>query len=106
MDFFQSVYLKRLKVNVRLIHSRITCCLSKKCFNRNVLFPFIPWNFVYFNITITKIPLLLISKKLNFKNLTKIVLVSTMFIQRADNLAKLIGMKIILTSAYWEHIVQ
>ena len=44
-------------------------------------------------------------KKLNFKNLTKIELVSTMFIQRADNLVKLIGMRIILTSANWEHDV-
>ena len=45
-------------------------------------------------------------KKLNFKTLTKTVLLSTMFIQRADNLAKLIGMRISLTSANWEHNVQ
>ena len=45
-------------------------------------------------------------KKLNFKNLSKIVLVSTMFIKSAENLAKLIGMKIILTSANWEYNVQ
>ena len=45
-------------------------------------------------------------KKLNFKNLSKIVLVSTMFIKSAENLAKLIGMRIILTSANWEYNVQ
>ena len=45
-------------------------------------------------------------RKLYFKYVTKILLVSTMFIQRADNLAKLIGMRIILTSANWEHNVQ
>ena len=43
---------------------------------------------------------------LNFKNVTIIVLVLTMFIQRADNLAKFIGTREILTLADWEQIVQ
>ena len=45
-------------------------------------------------------------KNLNVKNLTKILLVLTMFIQRADNVAKLMGTRIILTFANWEHTVQ
>ena len=82
--------------------------LSKTCCNRNELFPFIPCNFVNFNITIIRntVVIDINFKKLNFKIFTKIVLDSTMFIQRADNLVKLIGMRIILTSANWEHNVQ
>ena len=45
-------------------------------------------------------------KSLNLKNLAKHLLVLTMFIQRTDNLAKLIGTTIILTFANWEHKVQ
>ena len=45
-------------------------------------------------------------KNMKFKNLTKSFLVLTMFIQRADNLAKLIGTTIILTFASWVHKVQ
>ena len=61
-----------------------------------------------FNITITRntVAANINFKNLNFKNLTKIGLVVTMFIQRADNLAKLIKTRIILTSANWEHKVQ
>ena len=64
--------------------------------------------FFNLNITITRntVGVDINFKNLNFKNLTKLVLVSTMFIQRADNLAKLIGMRIILTSANWEHNVR
>ena len=47
VDFFQSAYLKSFKVNIWLIYSRISCC------NWNELFPFIPWNFVNFNIAVT-----------------------------------------------------
>ena len=45
-----------------------------------------------------EIVLLLIStsKNVNFKNLTQVLPVLTMFIQRADNLAKIIGTTIIL----------
>ena len=65
---------------------RSTVPISNKCYmivyccNRNELFPFIPWNFVNFNITITRhnIVVDISFKKLNFKNLTKIVLVLTM----------------------------
>ena len=80
-------------------------CLSKKCCNRNELFPFIPRNF---NILLTgnTVAVDVNLKNLNFKNLSKIVLVLTMFIQRADNLAKLIGTSIIVNSANWEHKVQ
>ena len=45
-------------------------------------------------------------KNMNFKNLTKILLILTMFIQRADNLAKLTGWRIVLTSANREQKVQ
>ena len=64
----------------------------EKCCNRNELYPFIEWNFVNFNITITRNTVVvdINFKSLNFKNLTKSLLVLTMFIQRADNLAKLI----------------
>ena len=64
--------------------------------------------FVNFNITITRNTVVvdINFKSLNFKNLTKILLVLTMFIQRADNLEKLIGTTIILTFANWEHKVQ
>ena len=76
----------------------------EKCCNANESFPFIPWNFVNFNITITRNTVVvdINFKSLNFKNLTKILLV----IQRADNLVKLIGTTIILTFANWEHKVQ
>ena len=80
----------------------------EKCCNRNELNPFIPCNFVNFNITITRNTVVvdINFKSSNFKNLTKFVLVLTMFIQRADNLAKLIGTTIILTFVHWEHKVQ
>ena len=44
-------------------------------------------------------------KNLNFKDLTKFCLFDDVY-ARADNLAKLIGTRIILTSANWEHKVQ
>ena len=46
------------------------------------------------------------AKNLILKNITKMLLVLTMFIQRADNLTKLIGTRIILTFTNWEHKVQ
>ena len=47
----------------------------EKCCNRNELFPFILWNFVNFNITITgnTVVVDINFKSLNFKNLTKIL---------------------------------
>ena len=79
----------------------------EKCCNRNELVSFIPWNFVNFNITITRDTVVvdINFKSLNFKELTKIWLVLSMFMQMADNLAKLIGTTIILTFANWEHKV-
>ena len=61
-----------------------------------------------FNITITRntIVIDINFKRLTFKNLTKVLLILTMFIQRADNLTKLIGTTIILTFANREHKVQ
>ena len=61
------------------------------------------------NITLTRntVVIDINFKNVNFKNLTKILLVLTMFIQSADNLAKkLIGTTIILTFANWKHKVQ
>ena len=64
--------------------------------------------FCYFlhNVTGNTIVIDINFKTLNFKNLTKILLVLTMFIKRADNLAKLIETRIILTFANREHILQ
>ena len=61
-----------------------------------------------FNITITRniVVVDINFKSLNFKYLTKIVLVLAMFIQRTHNLAKLIGTAIVLTFSNWEHKVQ
>ena len=80
----------------------------EKCCNWYELFPFIPLNFVNLNITLTRnTAVVYISfKNVNFKNLTNILLVLTMFIQKADNFAKIIGTTIILTFANWEHKVQ
>ena len=76
-------------------------CLSKTCCNRNDFFSLFHDVF-NFNITITRdaVGVDIKFKNLNFKNLTKNVLVSTMFIHRADNLAQLIGMRIILISYF------
>ena len=78
-----------------------------KCLSKNVATE-MSIKFVNFNVTNTRnIAVVDINfKSLNFKNLTKILLVLTVFIQRADNLAKLIGTTIILTFANWEHKVQ
>ena len=75
-------------------------CLSYKCCNGNELFPFILYNFVNFNITITRNTVVvdINFKNLNFKNFTKIVLVLAMFIQRADNPTRLVGTRMFLTS--------
>ena len=54
-------------------------CLSKKCCNRNELFPFIPLHFDNFSIRITGNAVVIDIKNLNFKNLTEILLVLTMF---------------------------
>ena len=77
----------------------------EKCCNRNVLITFIPLNVFNFNITNTgnTVVVDINFKNLNFKNLIKMLLVLTMFTQRADNLAKLIGTRIILAFANWEH---
>ena len=73
------------------------------CLSKNVAMGYFPlFHEITRNTVVTDINV----KKLNFKNFTKIVLVSTMFIKRAENLAKLIGMRIILTSANWEYNVQ
>ena len=45
-------------------------------------------------------------KNLNFKNRTKILLVLAMFIQKANNLAKLMETRITLIFANREHVVQ
>ena len=80
----------------------------EKCCNLNELFPFIPWNFVNFNVTITRNTVVvdINFKSLNCTNLTKILLVLTMFIKRADNLVKLIETTIVLTFTNREHKVQ
>ena len=44
-----------------------TMCLPKQYFNQNELFPFIPWNFASFNLTIT-VFIVINFKTLNFKN--------------------------------------
>ena len=77
----------------------------EKCCNRNVLITFIPLNVFNFNITNTgnTVVVDINFKNLNFKNLIKMLLVLTMFTQRADNLAKLIGTRIIPAFANWEH---
>ena len=85
--------------------------VEKKRCNQNELFPFISCTFVSFCITVTGNTVVtdINFNKLNFKiqNLTKMLLVLTMFIQRADNLAKLMmETRIILTFANREHIVQ
>ena len=84
-------------------------CLSKKSCNRNERkFRFIPLNDVNFNITITRNTVVvdINFKNLNFINLTSMLLVVTMFIQRADNLAQLIVTRIILIFASREQKVQ
>ena len=75
---------------------------------RNELLPFIAWPFVSFSITITgnTVVIDINFKNLNFNNLTKLLLVLTMFIQMADNPAKLMETRIILTFANRQHIVQ
>ena len=80
-------------------------CLSKNVAIEMSYFPLFHEMFVNLNITIARNTVVvdINFKKLNFKNVTKIVLVSTMFIQRADNLVKLIGMRIIRN---WKHNVQ
>ena len=57
--------------------------------------------FVNFNmkLTLNTVVVDINFKNVNFKNLTKILLVLTMFMQSADNPAKLIGTTIILTFA-------
>ena len=109
MDFFQPAYLKRLKANVRLIYRRIACVCRKNVAIEMSYFPLFHEILLILTkklITRNTVVVDINFKKLSFKNLIKIVLVSTMFIQRAENLAKLIGMRIILTSANWEHNVQ
>ena len=78
----------------------------EKCCNRNELFPL--FHFVNCNMTIIRNSVVvdINYKSLNFNNLTKILLLLTMFIQRADNLANLIGTTIILTFANWQYKVQ
>ena len=84
--------------NVRLIYSQIPCVCRKNVTIDTSYFPL-------FQEIITRNLLLLISTSIS-KILPKVVLVLTMFIQRADNLAKLIGIRITVTSANWEHNVQ
>ena len=77
---FQSAFLKSFMVNERLIDLQPnTMYLSQKCCNRNELFPFIPLNDVNFNITITRNTVVvdINFKNMNFKNLTKMLLVLT-----------------------------
>ena len=45
-------------------------------------------------------------KTLYFINLTEMLLVLTMFIQRANNLMNIMGKRIVLTFANWDDIVQ
>ena len=95
--------MKRLKANVGLIYSRIICVCRK---NVAIDMGYFPLFHEILTVTRNIVVVDINFKKLNFKNLTKIVLVSTMFIKGAENLAKLIRMRIILTSANWEHNMQ
>ena len=63
---------------------------------------------LFFNITITRNTVVvgINFKSLNFKTLTNILLDLTMFIQRTDNLVKLVETTLILTFANWEHKVR
>ena len=84
----------------------MACVFRKKCCNRNERkFPFVPLNIVNFNVTIARntVVVEINFKNLNFKNLTKMLLVLTMFIQRADNLAKLTETRRVLLFVNWEH---
>ena len=83
-------------------------CLSKNVAIEMSYSPLFHEILLIFYITLTKNTFVvdINFKNVNFKNHTKMFLVSTMFIQRADNLAKLMGTTIILTYANWEHNVQ
>ena len=78
-----------------------TMCLLNTYCNRNELFRFIPWHVFKFSIMITGNTAAgdINFKKLNFKSITKMLLVSMLF--RTDNLEKLM-----VTIANWKHIVQ
>ena len=71
-------------------------------------FPLFHEILLIFNITVTGNTVVVDKnlKNLKFKNLTKLLLVFTIFIQSADNLVKLMGTRIRLTFANWEHKVQ
>ena len=108
MDVFILAYLKSFKINVRLIYNRISCACRKHVAIEMSYSPIFHDILFNFNTTITgnAVVIDISFKTFNFKNLIKLLFVLTMFIQRADNLSKLMGTRIILTFSNWDHIVQ